>query len=272
MANATDPLLYGLDLDHHNGVMDIGSGLLVIKQDCRRNSRLSRTQTPRRVTEDNTLQVEDQYERIRPDTHTVVVFSVGRDVPTPRGFRQLDCILLRENVHTRFSLSNSKEYCFVFARDNDTLQFVRQNLGSFLLELHQITQNTPPRSVNGDFLRWVISRPSACLQQPITENQALIVGYNHQRLFGEGSDPNAVYLINVNGSLPFMTNGRNPNGKIQSMSGPAILSRQAVYKLGVEGMYRFRDIPLPPRPVQSRRLVCHTVHPDFIRMVLRHFL
>lgn len=268
---AYNPQLHGMHTGNNGGVLALGP-ILFVKTDCGSRSRMSRTQQPRRVNNvDMTLSIEQQYAGIGNDVSTVVVFSVSKDVPEPIGFVHVGSVILQENKHTHRSLSNSKEVCSVFVRGSGAfIKTMHGNYQSLCRELDRFTG--PVRHVDSEFLRWLMMRPKCINNRPLTDNQRVIVDYQRNRLFGEGSDPNAVYLIPINGSIEFMTNGRNPNGKIQSMGGPAILTRDSLYKMSTEGIYLFRDVPVPSgRCNKSIKIIRHTVHPDFIKMVLRHF-
>lgn len=257
-----NPLRYGLNTRYNRGFWRYNDGRVIIKADCGSESRLSVTQKDRKKKQDCTISIQDQYALIAADDKTVAVFSCHPRVPPPEGFYLLGALRLVENIHTLSSYNKAIEWCFLFGRDSDDRSFT-----SFKEEVEDIGRLRRPRNVDKSFLRKVENNPRLRMTKSITENQQAIVDYNRRMYINTDDD---VLLVNGNGSIKFLNNGRKPNGKIQSMAGPTIITRHAAYKMTTEGVCRFRDIPMPPRGYDSRQTVNHTVHPDLLQIIIRN--
>lgn len=261
-----DPFLHGLHIGHNNGVLTYGN-LCIIKRDCGRHSRLSRTQDTRR-RQDTTTDLQVQYNQIGDDQDIVCVFSVCDNVPTPMGFSFMGVVPFHENKDTRNSFSRANENCLFYCRDVAHASKMRQSIVSLRQKLAQnIVSRYPDQKCLGILKRC----PEYTKKNGFSQNQTSILAYQRERQRREGVS-SYVHLADVNGSLGFMTNGRPPNGKLQSMSGPTVFTQNEAYKLSTSGIYFMRDIPIPSgRKDKSLYVIRHTVHPDYLNMIRKHF-
>ena len=233
--------------------------LCIIKGDCGRHSRLARTQITRRVRPSSSTPYISYYAQVSRACGVVCVFHAHTHVPVPDTFVLVGRSVLQENVHTLASLSNSREYVSVFARPG---RGVEEQYASFCREIDGIART--PRHVDAGFLDELMTHYSECVKrQPLTRNQQAIVDYFRKQM---GS--REVVLGNVNGSVRFQCQNRKPNGKIQSMSGPTIITRSNAYKLTVKGVCRFRRMNPSGMGWNTIR---HALHPDYTRLILMHF-
>lgn len=238
--------------------------LCIIKGDCGHHSRLARTQSTRRVRLNMTTHYTDYYANISPTCNVACVFHVHVNIPVPNGFMFVGRSVLQENVHTRASLSNSVEYVSVFARCG--FDDVKDRYASFCNEIEKNMLERPPRHVDTEFVSELMTHYSECVKRrSFTCNQQVIIDYFRRQMEGR-----KVVLGNVNGSVEFQCNGRKPNGKIQSMQGPTIITRDDAYKLTVKGVCRFRH--MEGFAGMNWHTIRHALHPDYIELVLNHFV
>lgn len=238
--------------------------LMLIKAECGENSRMSRTQKTRRLDltlTDTTNNIRRQYAHIDKHINKIVVFNVNADIIIPNEFLFIGKCMLQENKHTQYSFSNSIEYALIYARTS-----MKDIVSQHFIDLQNVLNKIciHPRCVNLTFMEWISLDPDFVKTRSWTTNQTEIAMYYQSNM--KDTD---VFAINVNGSFKFLANGRKPNGKIQSMSGPAIITKVCKYKLSTKGVYLYRDIPIPKK--YNNNDIRHTIHPEFVRLVVKIF-
>jgi hypothetical protein len=261
MANQdqTHALLYGLDIfSSHQGVLN-WTNYTIIKKDCGKDSKMSQTQKTRKKV-DKTFPIAIQYKLISSTSHTVIIFHVEKNnIQPPPSFIFVGKIKLQENIHTASSRSNSIEYMSFYSKP-EYYPRIQQRFDE-LENYYSFTREA--RNVDEKFVKSLLSRPE-CLsvKNVLTDNQSKIAKHFHTHY----KYPS---LININASVSFATGNRRPNGKIQSMSGPAIIYNSHTYKLSTKGRYFFRGIPYSSS--STINFIRHSVHPEYIRVIHQYF-
>lgn len=258
----------------------IGNDTVLMKLDCRSNSRLSTTQKNHRIRH-HTTPLDQQMRMLDKNMKNISIlclFSAKKTNPpnlVDRGFCHHGTLDLIENIHTRRSFNNSTEYCHLYSKKTSSTRaaILYDKWNEHLRRISQNPRELFDRSV---FLETVHLHASQTLT---THQRTIWEAYRKRR------DSNTPFYFNAGCSLQFALFAgphqdafvRKENGKLGAMSTPIVSWRDRAYKLQPSGCFLLRGIRPPEdcnkrgQSTRMRNIARHMVHPEFIDMLCRMY-
>lgn len=262
--------------DNH-GILELNNSNVLLKLDCKANSLLSVTQNNRKK-EDHTMNFEEQIKMVKNKIiwifHSHLLNSRRKIINEStilwnHGFHKIGHVILQENIHTKKSVNNSREYLSIFS----PVEMLTEARQMYTKLNYFVQQNTIPHKLE-DFshLIDIIIKDDKLSNNNLTNHQKDLFEIYHHNW------PNLeTFYCNIGCSCDYADhvgpkeNGskRKPEGKIGAMSKVGFFHKNVLRGLTWDGVVYLRGINFFTNinQINIGEKIRNIVHPDYVSLI-----